>query len=269
MANEAFKFTGEDALNYEQYLGPLLFEPSALELLSFVGPPDVPVVLEIACGTGRLTRHLRYYFPSSTKLVASDISPDMIELARSHLKDPSIEFQMADAQQLPFSDNSFDLVVCQYGLMFLPERLKGFKEIFRVLKPGGRLVFSTWDSVDKIPLVGLIFNQFILPFFQGEDLTRFLVPFSMYEPAILSGLLQDAGFTDCSVVPIQFTSRSVSPEAVVNGFLVKHPLGRQVAAKDPAAVEPMAEEMQRRLALRFGVSDFVFDLKALVGIGRK
>jgi hypothetical protein len=91
----------------------------------------------------------------------------------------------------------------------------------------------------------------------------------MYEPAILSDLLQDAGFTDCSILPIRFTGRSVSPEEVVNGFFLKHPLGRQVAAKDPAAVKPMAEEMQRRLALRFGVSDLVFDLKALIGIGRK
>jgi len=269
MANEAFRFTSEDALNYEQYLGPLLFEPSALELLSFVGPPGVPDVLEIACGTGRLTRHLRHYFPATTRLVASDISPDMIELARRHLKDPSVEFQVADVQQLPFSNDSFDLVVCQYGLMFLPEKLKGFKEIFRVLKCGGRLVFSTWDSVDNIPLLDLIFNQLILPFFKGEDLTRFLVPFSLYEPAVLSGLLRDAGFTDCRIVPIQFAGRSASPEGVVNGFLVKHPLGRQVAAKDPAAVQPMAEEMQRRLALRFGVSDLVFDLKALIGIGHK
>ena len=269
MANEAFRFTGEDALNYEQYLGPLLFEPSALELLSFVGSPGVPDVLEIACGTGRLTRHLRRYFPATTKLVASDISPDMLELARRLLKDPSIEFQTADVQQLPFSDDSFDLVVCQYGLMFLPEKLTGFKEIYRVLKPGGRLVFSTWDSVDNVPLLDLLFNQFILPFFNEEDLTRFLVPFSLYEPSVLSGLLQESGFSDGRIHPIQFTGSSPSPQEVVNAFLVKHPLGRQVAAKDPAAVKIMAEEMQRRLALQFGVADLTFDLKALIGIGHK
>jgi SAM-dependent methyltransferase len=107
MANEAFTFSGDDALNYEQYLGPLLFEPSALEFISYLGSSGIgdgdpgstdascPTdVLEIGSGTGRLTRHLRQYFPATTKLIASDINPDMLELARRQLKDPSIEFRV-------------------------------------------------------------------------------------------------------------------------------------------------------------------------------
>jgi SAM-dependent methyltransferase len=282
MANEAFRFSGGDALNYEQYLGPLLFEPSALEFISYLGlsgngdgdpgSPDAScpaAVLEIGSGTGRLTRHLRQYFPTTTQLIASDISPDMLELARRQLEDPSIEFQVADAQQLLFSDNSFDLVVCQYGLMFLPDKLKGFTEIFRVIKPGGRFVFSTWDKLDNMPLLDLIFNKLVIPFFKGEDTTRFRVPFSLYEPTILLDLLQESGFTHRSVFPIHFKGRSMSPEEVVNGLFLKHPLGRQVAEKKLEAVKPMAEEMLRRIAGQFGASDLLFDLKALIGSGRK
>jgi SAM-dependent methyltransferase len=154
-------------------------------------------------------------------------------------------------------------------LMFLPDKLKGFKEIFRVLKPGGRFVFSTWDNLDNMPLLDLIFNKLIIPFFRGEDPTRFRVPFSLYEPTVLMDLLETAGFSRCGILPIRFEGTSPSAENVVNGFFLKHPLARQVAAKDPASVQPMATDMQRRIAQQFRNSDLVFDLKALIGTGSK
>src|ERR1700744_3281521 len=102
MAKEAFRFSGDDAINYERYLGPLLFEPSTAELLPYLGSSGIRCVLEIAGGTGRLTRHLRDYFSSATELIASDISPDMLEVAKGQLGDEAIQFQVADAQALPF-----------------------------------------------------------------------------------------------------------------------------------------------------------------------
>jgi SAM-dependent methyltransferase len=269
MAKEAFRFSGDDALNYETYLGPILFEPSALEFLSYLGSSNIESVLEISSGTGRLTRHLRKYFPKRTKLVASDISPDMLEVAREQLNDSSIEFQVADAQQLPFSDGSFDLVLCQYGLMFLADKLKGFKEVFRVLKPGGRFIFATWDSSENIPLFNIIFNELVIPFFKGEDATRFRTPFSLHEPAKLIDFLRESNFTNNSVLPIKFNGNSSSPKNVVDALFLKHPLGREVADKDPTAVNSIAEEMERRLTRQFGEGEFLFDLKALIGIGQK
>ncbi len=212
MAGEAFRFSGDDALNYEKYLGPVLFEPSALEFLPYLGSPNIQSVLEISSGTGRLTRHLRKYFPETTKLIASDISPDMLRVAREQLKDSSIDFRIADAQQLPFSDNSFDLVLCQHGLMFLPDKLKGYKEVFRVLKPGGRFIFATWDRTENIPILNLIFNELVIPFFKGTDTTRFLVPFSLYEPAKLFDYLSEAGFTNNNVFRVEFKGSEFFPE---------------------------------------------------------
>lgn len=269
MAKDAFRFSGDDAINYEKYLGPLLFEPSAVELLNYLGAPDLQSVLEIAGGTGRLTSHLRSYFPASTELVVSDISPDMLEVARGRLGGLPIDFRVADAQALPFPDASFDLVVCQYGLMFLPDKEKGCAEIFRVLRPGGRCVFSTWDKTENMPLLRLVFDELVIPFFEGEDITRFRVPFSMYDPAVLEGLLEGAGFTGNRVFSVDFRSGAASPEDIVNGFFLKHPLGRAVAEKDPEAVQGIAAEMLERIKARLGEGDIVVDLRAWIGIGQK
>lgn len=269
MAKDAFAFSGDDALNYETYLGPLLFEPSSIEILSRLNTSGVESVLELAAGTGRMTKHLRKYFNPSIRITATDINSDMLSLARKNQNDSTIDFQLADIQELPFPDHSFDLVLCQYGLMFLPDKKKGFNEVFRVLKPGGRFVFSTWDSTRQIPLLKIVFNDLILPFFKPEDSGRLTTPFSLHDPALLIDFLTGAGFTDNSVLPVSFKSGPTSTENVVNGFFLKHPLGRLVAEKDPAAVESIAKEMQQRLIAQFGSGVLIFDLRAFIGSGLK
>jgi ubiquinone/menaquinone biosynthesis C-methylase UbiE len=269
MAKEAFTFSGDDASNYETWLGPILFEPSSLEFMKYIGTKDLHHVLEISAGTGRLTRHLRDYFPFATSIVASDISPDMLEIAKENLKSLPIEFQTADAQNLPFDDNSFDLVVWQYGLMFLPDKQKGVSEAFRVLKPEGRLILSTWDSIENIPLLRIVFNETIIPFFEGEDTARYSTPFSLYDPAKLNEFLTTAGLKNKKIIPVEFGSRSTSPKEIVNAFLLKHPLGREVANKERGALQMLAKQMEQRLSDRFGKIDLRFKLKALISTGQK
>jgi SAM-dependent methyltransferase len=269
MAKEGIKFLGEDANNYEVYLGPLLFEPSALEFISYLGTKDIQSVLEVSCGTGRLTSHLRNYFPANTKIIASDVSPDMLDYAKEKMKDSDVEFQIADAQQLPFSDGSFDLVLNQYGLMFLPDKQKGFSEAFRVLKPGGRFIFATWDKSTNIPLFNLIFNEMVIPQFMEEDTSRFQTPFILHDTTILINYLQKAGFINSSVLPIKFKSGFSTPENVVNGYFLKHALGRELANKNPEAVVPLGKEIKKRIVEQFGESNIVCDLKAFIGIAQK
>jgi SAM-dependent methyltransferase len=270
MAKDTFSFSGDDAFNYETYLGPLLFEPSSAEFLSrLINPSRIGSVLELAAGTGRMTKHLREYFNVSTKITATDISSDMLNLARKKINDSTIDFQLADIQELPFPDHSFDLVLCQYGLMFLPDKQKGFREVHRVLKPGGRFVFSTWDSARNIPLLNLIFNDIILPLFKPEDSGRLTIPFSLHDPQKLIDFLDEAGFTDNQVQALQFKSGPSSTENVVNGFFLKHPLSRAIAEKDPTAVESVAMDMRQRLITQFGYGEIIYDLRAFLGSGKK
>src|SRR5579859_7196893 len=135
MANEVFKFGGDRALNYDTYLGPFLFEPFGEEMATRVPTANIDSVLEMASGTGRVTRHLRRRLPSSVKLVASDLSPDMLEVARGKLRNyDAVEVVVADMQDLPFESHVFDIVVCQFGIMFPPDKQKVFDEAYRVLR---------------------------------------------------------------------------------------------------------------------------------------
>lgn len=269
MSKEAFRFTGNDASNYEQYLGPLIFEPSAVELLSHLVSMPAQSVLETSCGTGRLTRHLRQYFPPTTQLIATDISADMMSLAEEQLVNTGITFKVANAQELPFADASFNLVVNQYGLMFFPDKQKGFNEAYRVLKPGGYFAFATWDRTDDTPLFKLVIDDTVIPFFEGEDTSRFYTPFSLHNPEQLLDFMKQAGFKHNKVTLVEFSGHTDSVMNIVSGLFVKHPLGREVKEKDPAAFNRIAAKLENRLTAYFGSLPFDFALKAWIGIGQK
>lgn len=266
---EAFKFTGKDAENYDFYLGPILFEPYAKYLASKIDTANVRSVLEIACGSGRVTRHIRKTLPANIKFMATDISNDMLNVARRELDKENIVFQVEDAQNLSFPDNSFDLVICQFGIMFLPDKKKGFDEIYRVLKPGGKFMFFTWDSTLNMPLFKLLVNDLVVPHFEGEDTTRFFVPFSLYQPNVLTDWMVNAGFKDVETNNVILKSGSQTPQSIVDALFRKHPLGREISAKNPAAFEPVAMKFEQEIAVKFGVEDPVIDLSAFLTTGIK
>jgi ubiquinone/menaquinone biosynthesis C-methylase UbiE len=266
---EAFKFTGEDAENYDFYLGPILFEPYARYLAAEIDTTNVETVLEVACGTGRVTRHIRKALPAGVKFVATDISIDMMNVAKRGLGDNAIEFKTEDAQSLSFANNSFDLVICQFGMMFLPDKKKGFDEIFRVLKPGGKFMFFTWDDTLHMPLFKTLVNDLILPHFKDEDTTRFFVPFALHDPKLLEGFLQKSGFKNIVVSKVVLGSGSSSPKNVADALYRKHPLGREIMAKEPLEFEPVAQKFEEEIAIQFGTESPVFHLSAFLTSGEK
>lgn len=286
MSSAAYRFSGNDAANYDRYLGPLLFEPSAKELVSRLnagtgaGALQPRAILEVSCGTGRLTKHLRENFPAATSLTATDISTDMLDLAQRQFGHLPIHFQTADAQHLPFGDESFDLVVNQYGLMFLPDIQSGFNEAYRVLQPGGHFVFATWDSTKNMSLFRLIIDDTVIPFFVGDgggsrdggveaDVSRFYTPFSLHNAGRLTGYLERAGFKRCRADLVIFKGQTDDVKNIVNGLFLKHPLGREVKEKDPAAVGPMADVLEQKIIRQFGTAPFDIELRAYVGVGEK
>ena len=266
---EAFKFTGEDAEYYDLYLGPILFEPYAHFLASQIDASISGPVLEIACGTGRVTRRIRKALPASVKLIASDISNDMLNVARREVAADGIEFKTEDAQNLSFPDNSFDLVICQFGMMFLPDKKKGFDEIFRVLKPGGKFMCLTWDDTLNIPLCKLTVNDLVLPHFQDEDTTRFFVPFAMHDAVKLENWMSNAGFKNVEIKNVVLESGPHESGNVVLGLFRKHMLGKEVKAKDSSAFEPIARKFEEEIPLRFGSDHPTFKLSAFFMTGTK
>lgn len=266
---DAFKFTGDDAENYDRYLGPMLFEPYGKYLASQIETAGLQSVLEIASGTGRVTRHIRKALPSNISLTATDISNDMQSVAKRELDNEGITFGIEDAQQLSFADNTFDLVICQFGMMFLPDQPKGLAEILRVLKPGGKFMFFTWEDTLKLPLFKLLINDLMLPIFKDEDTARLLVPFSLHDPDRLKDFMVAAGFKDIEVDRVALQSGAPSVEHIVDGLFLKHRLGKEVAVKDPSAVEPIAKKFAAEIAKQFGAKHPKFSLAAFLTTGKK
>ena len=254
---------------YDQYLEPFLFEPYGIDMAKRVPTKGVESVLEIATGTGRVTRHLRQHLPGNIRLIASDLSPDMLNVAKEKLADlNNIQYEIADAQNLPFKSNSFDVVVCQFGLMFLPDKQKGFDEIYRVLKPGGQFLFYTWERVDRYEIFKTIYEP-IIEFFYPEDTSRLQTPYSLHDVDQLKEYLTKGGFDSISVDRVELKGRAENAADLVNGFFTFHAMGKEIEERDPQAFKDIAKRMEEGIIKRFSEKPVVCALAAFLGSGRK
>jgi len=184
MSDRATDFTGSIPQFYDHGLGPVFFTDFADDIARRAAPLAPMRVLEIAAGTGIVTRRLRDLLPRA-HLIATDLNPPMLEVARQKFRPgEAVEFQPADATALPFPDASFDAVVCQFGVMFFPDKDKGHREARRVLVSGGRYLFSVWDSHRHNP-IGWLITDILARFFPQDPPQFYQVPFSYHriEPA--------------------------------------------------------------------------------------
>src|SRR5688572_11485060 len=181
--------SGQAATHYDQFFGPLYFEPYAIEVAKRIDPAGVGVALEIAAGTGRVTRHIRQRISPKATLIASDISGEMLAVAKKKLGHLDIDWQNIDAQQLPFSDNSIDLVICCFGYMFVPDKPTAFAEAYRVLRPGGHFLFTTWDKLENNP-ASFVSRSIAKEYLEEPLLASYDLPSSMNDERGIRSLLQ-------------------------------------------------------------------------------
>jgi ubiquinone/menaquinone biosynthesis C-methylase UbiE len=176
------RFTGSVPAAYERLMVPLVFQPYAEELASRAGEFAPGRILETAAGTGAVTRALHAALPDA-EIIATDLNPPMLEKAAEQVKSPNVRFAQADAQQLPFDDGSFDLVVCQFGAMFFPDRVRGHSEAHRVLRDGGRYLLAIWDRIETNALTDIAQNVLIDSFPDDPPLFMREGPFSYHDPS--------------------------------------------------------------------------------------
>jgi ubiquinone/menaquinone biosynthesis C-methylase UbiE len=166
--SDAASFVGNIPEHYERGLGPLIFVDYAADIARRAAACSPARVLETAAGTGIVTRQLRDLVPAAARLTATDLNPPMLEVARAKFRPGEhVDFRPADATTLPFPDGSFDAVVCQFGVMFFPEKDKSYHETYRVLAPGGRYLFSVWDAHRYNPF-GRIAHEVASSFFPAD-----------------------------------------------------------------------------------------------------
>ncbi len=217
------RYEGSIPAVYDRCLGPFLFEPYADDLARRVVAAAGSRVLELSCGTGIATRRLRDTLPAETQLVATDLSAAMIGIARTKLSGRDIHWRVANAVALPFKDAVFDTVVSQFGLMFLPDRLAGFREARRVLRPGGTFHASVWCALRENP-VAAIADRVLSRMFD-DDPPRFLhVAYGSVDAAALKLCAAEAGFSAAVVTRVAFEGRASSARVVAEGFIRGTPL---------------------------------------------
>jgi SAM-dependent methyltransferase len=199
MSDRAAEFTGSIPAFYDHGLGPVFFTDFADHIARRATASAPMRVLEIAAGTGIVTRRLRDLLPPEAHLVATDLNPPMLEVARRKFRpDESVEFQPADAAALRFSDSSFDALVCEFGVMFFPDKDRSYREAHRVLGSGGRYLFSVWDSHRHNP-IGRLITEILAGFFPHDPPQFYKVPFGYHSIDPIKKSLEVAEFTDLKV----------------------------------------------------------------------
>jgi ubiquinone/menaquinone biosynthesis C-methylase UbiE len=251
MIDKVAEFTGPIPLHYDRGMGPVMFADFAGDMARRVAAVNPMRVLEIAAGTGIVTRQLRDCLPSGARLTATDLNQAMLDVARTKFQAmEQIEFQTADASALPFPDAAFDAVVCQFGVMFFPDKEKSYREVHRVLAPRGHYFFSVWDAHRHNPFARIA-HKVIGGFFPIDPPQFYQVPYGYHRLDPIKEALNDARFTDIKVAVLSEERDIPDVASFARGMVFGNPVIEQIRARgdvDPAKIaEALAQAFHREL----------------------
>lgn len=260
-------FNSSIARTYHDVLGPLIFEAYARDLARRLSPRAGGRVLELACGTGIVTREIAASMPAGTgwSLLATDLNPGMLEVAKGVVPPGApVTFQVVDACKLPFADREFDTIVCQYGLMFFPDKVGSMREARRVLKPGGRYIFNVWDSLAHNPMARVVHEQLGAIFPDNPPPFMATLPFGWSDRAEIERTVRAGGFEHCELETVSFECQSPTAADAARAWLEGTPNLAALAErgiKDPA---PVRERVAAALTAKFGGSPCRSTMQAVV-----
>lgn len=264
MAATDKQFAGAIPEIYDRFLVPLIFAPYARDLAGRLVATEPRAVLEIAAGTGALTREIAARLPTDAKLTATDLNPPMLERAAARQTgDARIVWKQADALALPFGDGCFDAVACQFGAMFFPDKIQGYKEARRVLRPGGHFFFNVWDRIADNEFTAVVADALAALF--PDDPPRFMerVPHGYHDAARIRAELAAAGFTNIAIETVTHTSRGTARDTAM-ALCQGTPWRSEIEARDPAGLDMATARAADALAKRFGTGAIEGRIQALV-----
>ena len=256
-------FAGSIPALYDRHLGPLLFEPYAAEMARRLGDLKAGSLIETAAGTGIVTQALARDLPASVDILATDLNQAMLDFAAAKADMLRVKFQQADATALPAAESSFDALVCQFGVMFFPDRVKGYREAHRVLKPGGRALIAIWKGLDENVAARAAQEALARQF--PDDPPRFLArtPYGHGDEKTIRAELAAGGFTNVTVDTVAFPSRGAVDDPAI-GFCQGSPLRGEIEARAPGGLKATTDAVAAALAKEFGSGRIEVPMAALV-----
>jgi ubiquinone/menaquinone biosynthesis C-methylase UbiE len=264
MATNDTVFAGSIPELYDRLMVPLIFDVYARDMARRVAALRPRRVLETATGTGAVTRAMTAALPEAA-LIATDLNQAMLDHAAArHPSRDSVQWRQADALALPFEDASFDVVVCQFGAMFFPDRVKGYAEARRVVKPGGHYLFSVWDRIADNEFADVVTEALARIF--PDDPPRFLArtPHGYHDGDRIRDDVKAAGFRDVSVETVDASSDAASPRDPAVAYCHGTPLRNEIEARAPGGLARATEVAERALADRFGAGPISGRIQALM-----
>ena len=254
---------------YDTGLGPIFFVDFADDIARRVASAMPLRVLEIAAGTGIVSRRLRDLLPAAAKLTVTDLNLGMLEVARRKFSDKEqVTIKPADAGALPFTDGSFDAVVCQFGLMFFPDRSLAFREAHRTLARGGGYLFSVWDSLSHNP-IGRLVTEIVAGFFPGDPPRFFEAPFSCHRVDPIRDGLDEAGFADLRIAVLSVDKTVPDVPAFAHALVHGSPLADEIRARGGVGSERIVAALAEALPREFGATPTHIPLQAIVFEARR
>jgi len=261
-------FAGSIPALYDRLLVPLIFQVYADDLAARVADGSPEAVLEIAAGTGAVTRALAPKLGQRCRYVVTDLNPPMLEQAQQRQPaDHRIEWHRADALALPADAHSFDAVCCQFGVMFFPDRIAAYREARRVLAPGGRLVFNTWEGLEANVFAERV-NRTVAGRFPDDPPSFFeRVPHGYHDRERIRADLAAAGLASVTVERMDAMSTPMSAQEVATAFCQGTPLRNELEARG-ASLETVTADVAAAIAREFGEGPVSARIGALVVTAR-
>lgn len=258
-------FAGSIPQLYNQLMVPMLFDPYAADMaaqLQTLNPTDV---LETAAGSGALTRAMAARLPDTARITATDLNQPMLDVAASlSPNDPRITYQQCDASDLPFSHATFDVVICQFGVMFFPDKPTAFAEAARVLRKSGTFLFNVWDRIATNDFVATATDALSARFPDNPPVFMARVPHGVFDTKLLTSQLETAGFATVDVQTSDHISTAATAMDAAMAYCQGTPLRSEILARDPDGLGPTTQAVAAALEARFGPGPIKGKIRAFV-----
>src|SRR3954451_23953241 len=262
-------FHGSIPEMYEAYMVALIFEPYAPDIVDRVAALNPSTVLELAAGTGVVTRELAARLTGIASSTATDLHPPIVDHAKSIGVTGPVTWQQADALKLPFEDASFDLVVCQFGIMFFPDKVAGNAEGRRVLRERGHYLLVIWDSVDRNPATKAA-GAAVAELFPNDSAAFYeRIPFRYFDRALIESELRAAGFEQIAFETVELRSRAASALDAAIGLTQGTPMRSEIESRDPALLGEATDAAARALQQFEGPAGFDAPMSAHIVVATK